>query len=276
MRDTHSGVYVSLHSAQNGQSLRYEVLGRLRVTRGGVDLTPAPPKIAKLLALLAVRAGETVPGDKLVAELWEQQPPRSATASLRVYVSQLRKLLSEPGRISPIITVSPGYILNVSKAQLDVRLFDELYESGRSRYFAADHLAASEHLGQALAMWRGPVLDGIAGSLEINSFAAVEEEKRLNCIELNIESAMALGRHYAVIEELKGLVVQHPLREPFHRQLMVALYRVGRQSDALGVYRRVRKIIREELGIEPGPPLRHAQEAILRADPAGGLAPSFR
>ncbi|MFF3325078.1 BTAD domain-containing putative transcriptional regulator [Streptomyces sp. NPDC002889] len=261
------GVYVSLHSAQNGRPLRYEVLGRLRVTRGDVDLTPASPKIAKLLALLTIRAGETVPGDKLVAELWEQQPPRSATASLRVYVSQLRKLLSEPGMASPIITVSPGYILNIGRAQLDVRMFDELYESGRAHYFAADHPAAAEHLEQALAVWRGPVLDGIPGSLEINSFAAVEEEKRLNCIELNIESALALGRHYAVIEELKGLVVQHPLREPFHRQLMVALYRVGRQSDALGVYRRVRQIIREELGIEPGRPLRLAQEAILRADP---------
>lgn len=272
---------MSLHFAQSGQPLRYQVLGRLRVTRGDVDLTPAAPKIAKLLALLTVRAGEAVPGDKLVAELWEQRPPRSATASLRVYVSQLRKLLGEPGSgPPPIMTVSPGYILDVGSAQLDVQLFDELYENGRVRYFASDYLGASEHLGQALALWRGPVLDGIAGSLEINSFAAVEEEKRLNCIELNIESALALGRHYAVIEELKGLVVQHPLREPFYRQLMAALYRVGRQGDALGVYRRARTIIREELGIEPGPPLRLAQEAILRADPAGlvagGMTPSFR
>jgi DNA-binding SARP family transcriptional activator len=271
---------VSLHSAQTGHPLRYEVLGRLRVTRGAVDLTPAPPKIAKLLALLTVRAGEAVPGDKLVAELWEQRPPRSATASLRVYVSQLRKLLGEPGRISPIRTVSPGYILDMSRAQLDVRLFDALYESGRAHYFAADYLSASEHLGKALAVWRGPVLDGIPGSLEINSFAAVEEEKRLNCVELNIGSALALGRDHAVIEELKGLLVQHPLREPFYRQLMVALYRVGRQGDALGVYRRAREVIRDELGIEPGPPLRLAQEAILRADPdrleAGGVTPSLR
>ncbi|MEV6652594.1 AfsR/SARP family transcriptional regulator [Streptomyces sp. NPDC051219] len=259
---------MSLHSAQSDHPLRYEVLGRLRVIRGDVDLTPAPPKIAKLLALLTVRAGETVPGDKLVAELWERHPPRCAAASLRVYVSQLRKLLSSPGRPSPIATVSPGYILDLSQAHLDVRVFEERYESGRARYLAADYLAAWEHLGKALTVWRGPVLDGIPGSLEINSFAAVAEEKRLNCVELHIESALALGRHHAVIEELKGLVVQHPLREPFYRQLMVALYRVGRQGDALGVYRGARRVIREELGIEPGPPLRLAQEAILRADPA--------
>ncbi|WP_374213928.1 AfsR/SARP family transcriptional regulator [Streptomyces sp. A3M-1-3] len=131
-----------------------------------------------------------------------------------------------------------------------------------------------------MAVWRGPVLDGIPGSLEINSFAAVEEEKRLNCVELHIDSALALGRHHAVIEELNGLVVQHPLREPFYRQLMVALYRVGRQGDALGVHRGARRVIREELGIEPGRPLRLAQEAVLRADPAHleavGVTPSLR
>ncbi|MFD9792755.1 BTAD domain-containing putative transcriptional regulator [Streptomyces sp. NPDC059070] len=259
---------MSLSYAQSSRPLRYEVLGRLRVTCGDADLTPAPPKIAKLLALLTVRAGETVPGDKLVAELWEQHPPRCAAASLRVYVSQLRKLLGTPGRASPIVTASPGYILDVSQNQLDVRLFERLYESGRARYAAADYPAAAECLRNALAIWRGPVLDGMSGSSEISSFAAVEEEKRLNCIELNIESALALGRHHAVIEELKGLVVQHPLREPFYRQLMAALYRVGRQGDALGVYRSARRVIRDELGVEPGTPLQLTQEAILRADPA--------
>ncbi|MFG2274546.1 BTAD domain-containing putative transcriptional regulator [Streptomyces chartreusis] len=271
---------MSLPCLQADQALRYELLGRLRVTRGGVDLTPEQPKLTKLLALLLIRAGETVPGDKLVAELWEQGPPRCAVASLRVYVSQLRKILNEPRGTSPISTTSPGYILGVSGVKTDFQDFEALYTRGRERYGAADFLHGSELLRQALSLWRGPVLEGIHGSLEIESFVAVQEEKRLNCTELSIDSALALGRHHEVIEDLQGLLVQHPLREPFHRQLMVALYRAGRQGDALGAYRTARRMIREELGVEPGPTLRLAHEAILRADPArleaAGVIPAIR
>ncbi|MDQ1050948.1 AfsR/SARP family transcriptional regulator [Streptomyces sp. V4I2] len=259
---------MSLSCLQADHALRYELLGRLRVSRGGVDLTPEQPKLAKLLALLLIRAGETVPGDKLVAELWEQGPPRCAFASLRVYVSQLRKVLINPRGTSPIATTSPGYILDVSGDTTDFQVFETLYTRGRERYCAADFLHSSELLRRALSLWRGPVLEGIQGSLEIESFVAVQEEKRLNCTELSIDSALALGRHHEVIEDLKGLLVQHPLREPFYRQLMVALYRAGRQGDALGTYRNARRVIKEELGVEPGPTLRVAHEAILRADPA--------
>ncbi|MDH2388063.1 AfsR/SARP family transcriptional regulator [Streptomyces sp. HNM0663] len=253
------------------------MLGPLRVTRGGVDLTPAPPKIAKLLALLIVHSGETIPGDRLVTELWEQDPPRCATASLRVYVSQLRKLLNHPGGCSPILTAPPGYILDISTATLDAAEFEKLYEIGRVHYAAGDFALASDLLQRALEIWRGPVLDGISGSCGTDSFAAIEEEKRLNCTELSIASALELARHHEVIEDLMGLVVRHPLREPFYRQLMIALYRAGRQGDALDVYRSARRVIHEELGVEPGPGLRRAQEAILRADAAfldtAGVAP---
>jgi DNA-binding SARP family transcriptional activator len=259
--------------------MRYELLGRLRVFRGGTDLTPEQPKLAKLLALLLIRTGEAVPGEKLVAELWEQGPPRCAFASLRVYVSQLRKILNGPSERSPIVTTSPGYILDVSDAITDFQDFEVLYARGRERYDAADFLRSSELLGRALSLWRGPVLEGMQGSLGIESFAAVQEEKRLNCTELSIDSALALGRHHEVIEDLKGLLVRHPLREPFYRQLMVALYRAGRQGDALGTYRDARRVIRGELGVEPGPGLRLAQEAILRADPArleeAGMIPAI-
>ncbi|MGW7268230.1 AfsR/SARP family transcriptional regulator [Streptomyces sp. NPDC054842] len=260
--------------------LRYELLGRLRVARDGVDLTPDQPKLAKLLALLLIRAGETVPGEKLVAELWEHGPPRCAFASLRVYVSQLRKGLNGSGGASPIITSSPGYILDLRGGTTDVQDFEACYNRGRERFGAADFQRASALLRQALSLWRGHVLDGIPRSLEIESFLAVQEEKRLNCTELSIDSALALGRHHEVIEDLKGLLVRHPLRETFHRQLMVALYRAGRQGDALGSYRNARRIIREELGVEPGPTLRLAHEAILRADPArleaAGVVPAVR
>jgi DNA-binding SARP family transcriptional activator len=259
---------VSLSSVPADQPLRYELLGRLRIIRGRVDLTPEAPKLAKLLALLLVRAGQAVPGERLVAELWEHEPPRCAHASLRVYVSQLRKLLSGPRGGSPIVTTSPGYILDVSGAMTDFQEFEALYEHGRERYFAADFRQACELLRRALNRWRGPVLEGLPGSLAIESFAAVQEEKRLNCTELGIDAALAIGRHHEVIEELKGLLVHHPLREPFYRQLMAALYRAGRQGDALGVYHHARRVIREELGVEPGPSLRLAQEAILRADPS--------
>ncbi|MFE6282209.1 BTAD domain-containing putative transcriptional regulator [Streptomyces sp. NPDC057877] len=269
---------MSLSSEPADQPLRYELLGRLKVSRGGLDLTPEAPKLAKLLALLLVRAGETVPGEKLVAELWDQGPPRCAFASLRVYVSQLRKLLCGPRGTTPIVTTSPGYILDVSGALTDFQEFETLYARGRERYLAADFRQAFEHFRRALALWHGPVLDGVPGSLAIASFTAVQDEKRLNCTELSIDAALALGRHHEVIEELKGLLVQHPLREPFYRQLMAALYRAGRQGDALGVYHHARRVIREELGVEPGPCLRQAQDAILRADPsrlqAAGVIPA--
>jgi DNA-binding SARP family transcriptional activator len=280
MRSRIRGVVVSLPCLQADHALRYELLGRLRVNRGGVELTPEQPKLAKLLALLLIRAGETVPGEKLVEELWEHGPPRCAFASLRVYVSQLRKILNGPRGTSPIFTTSPGYILGVSGATTDVEDFEALYIRGRERYGAADFLHASELLRRALSLWRGPVLEGIQRSLDIESFVAVQEEKRLNCTELSIDSALAIGRHHEVIEDLKGLLVQHPLREPFHRQLMVALYRAGRQGDALATYRNARRVIREELGVEPGPTLRLAHEAILRADPvrleAAGVLPAIR
>ncbi|MEU6071293.1 MULTISPECIES: AfsR/SARP family transcriptional regulator [Streptomyces] len=271
---------MSVPCLQADLALRYELLGRLRVTRGGVDLTPEQPKLTKLLALLLIRAGKTVPGEKLVAELWEQGPPRCASASLRVYVSQLRKILNGPRGTSPIATTSPGYILDVSGATTDFQEFEVLYTRGRERYGAADFLHASELLRRASLLWRGPILEGIQGSLDIESFAAVHEEKRLNCTELSIDSALALGCHHEVIEDLKGLLVRHPLREPFYRQLMVALYRAGRQGDALETYRGARRMIKEELGVEPGPTLRLAHEAILRADPArleaAGVIPAIR
>ncbi|MBZ9638668.1 AfsR/SARP family transcriptional regulator [Streptomyces sp. PSKA30] len=271
---------MSLFSAQADHPLRYELLGRLRVTRGGVDLTPDAPKLTKLLTLLLVRAGEAVPGEKLVAELWEQGPPRCAFASLRVYVSQLRKILCGPRGTSPIVTTSSGYILDLSEAMTDFQEFEELYTRGRERYSAADFRPAGELLRRALSLWRGPVLEGVPSSLAIESFRAVQEEKRLNCTELAVDAALAVGRHHEVIEELKGLLVQHPLREPFYRQLMAALYRAGRQGDALGVYHHARRVLREELGVEPGPPLRLALEAILRADPsrleATGVIPAAR
>ncbi|WP_405593240.1 BTAD domain-containing putative transcriptional regulator [Streptomyces sp. NBC_01092] len=269
---------MSLSPLVADQTLHYALLGRLRVSRGDADLTPEPPKLAKLLALLLVRAGETVPGEKLMAELWEREPPRCASTSLRVYVSQLRKLLNGDQQASPIVTTPPGYILDVSGAVTDSHEFETLYGRGRERYFAADFQHASDLLHRALSLWRGPVLGGIPGSLDIESFAAVQEEKRLNCTELSIDSSLALDRHHEVCEQLKGLLVQHPLREPFYRQLMVALYRAGRQGDALQVYRRARRVLKEELGVEPGPALRLAQEAILRADPdrlqASGMTPS--
>lgn len=257
---------MSLPAVHADHGPRYQVLGRLGVSVGGADRTPAPPKMRRLLALLLVRSGETVPAEQIVAELWGAEPPRRVTASLHVYVSQLRKLLSTPGDPSPIVTSSPGYLLQVPDGRLDVREFERLYGHGRSRFSMGDFTAASAMLGEALLMWRGRVLEGISGSLEIDSFVAVEEEKRLNCLETRIECDLVLGRHHELVEELNGLVVQHPLREPFYRQLMTALYCAGRQGDALSVYRSARQVIRDELGVEPGRPLRVAQEAILTED----------
>jgi len=226
-----------------------------------------------VLALLLLHANEVVSTDRLIDELWGDSPPESAANMLQGYVSHLRKAL-EPGRgrgeHELIVSRVPGYVLQIRPDQLDAERFERLSTEGRRLLADREADAAAKRLRAALALWRGGALDDLA----YEAFARADidrlEELRLQTLEDRIDADLALGRHGALVAELRELVDRHPLRERLRAQLMAALYRYGRQAEALAVYRDARRVLLDELGVEPGPALRGLEQAILRQDPALG------
>lgn len=225
--------------------MEFRILGPLEVVDGNwtIDVHGGKPR-ALLLALLQ-RPGETVSTDRLIDELWGDEPPETAQNTLQVYVSQLRRSLG-PDSIKRRTT---GYALIADRAQIDLARFEDLVESARD----ADPHTAAGKLREALALWRGaPEAD-----------APRLEELRLAALEARIDADLAVGRHAELVAELQQLVADEPLRERPRAQLMLALYRSGRQADALAEYAKARETLAQELGVEPGPELQRAQRAIL-------------
>ena len=250
--------------------LRYEILGPLRVHGPGRSDLVSAHKMAAVLALLLLRADQIVPVEQLVAEIWGERAPRRAVASLQVYVSHLRKLLAVPERPeNPIVTRSPGYSLILGDDGLDLHEFQELLETGRSEAGALRHEHAVVAFGAALSLCRGPALHGLEHIPAARAFTTWYEESRLECTELLVESELALGRHRDLVGDLYTLISEHPLREVFHRQLMLAPYRSGRHADAPAVYRSLRQRLDRDPSLESGRALRDLHQAILVAD--GGL-----
>jgi DNA-binding SARP family transcriptional activator/DNA-binding beta-propeller fold protein YncE len=229
-----------------------------------------------VLALLLLHANEVVSTDRLIDDVWGESPPESAANMLQGYVSHLRKTLepdSRRGEHELLVSRPPGYVLQLRPDQLDAARFERLGSEGRRLLEDGDVAAAAERLRAALALWHG----GALADLAYEAFARAEidrlEELRLQTLEDRIDADLALGRHKALVGELREVVDQHPLPERLRGQLMTALYRCGRQAEALEVYREGRRALLDELGIEPGPALRELEQAILRQDPAlGGTA----
>ncbi|GAA3910382.1 BTAD domain-containing putative transcriptional regulator [Streptomyces lacrimifluminis] len=246
---------------------------RFRVL-GPVSLSPRTPSAAKpraLLATLLVQAGEVVPVHSLIDELWGTEPPRTATTTLQVYVSQLRKVLAgdgSAGRAGELLTRAPGYLLTVSDQEFDLPCFERLRTEGRTAYQEGDFGRASRLLHEALALWTGQALSGIPHGVRLESAAIRLDELRMEVLEQRIVADLRLGRHQELAGELLALANEHPLRETLHGHLMVALYRTGRGSDALRVYGRLRHSLVEELGVEPGPGMSRLHERVLRRDPS--------
>jgi DNA-binding SARP family transcriptional activator/tetratricopeptide (TPR) repeat protein len=243
--------------------LEFRILGPLEV-RDGERLVELPRRKQRaLLAILLLRGGEVVSSDALVDGLWGEQPPRTSKAALQNSVSQLRRALgpdvvgSHPG----------GYLVDVAPEQVDVRRFEALAAEGR----AAVGAERAEKLRDALELWRGPPL----ADLVFEPFAAVEvvrlEELRTAALEDLIDAELALGAGTELVAELENLIAENPFRERLRGQLMLALFRAGRQADALQAYQGTRRTLVEELGIEPSAPLRELEQAILRQDDS--LAP---
>jgi YVTN family beta-propeller protein len=252
----------------------FRILGSLEVYENARPLPLGGHQQRALLALLLLRANQVVPVDEIVEDLWGARPPPSATKSVQALVSKLRKLLADgPGAEAEavsedgiLLTRSHGYLLTVAPGELDLHRFQSLTEEARRALAARDARDAAEKLREALALWRGPPLVEFA----YESFAQIEiarlEELRLSAFEERIDADLALGRDRDLIPELEALVAKHPLRERLRGQLMLALYRAGRQAQALDAYQRARRVLVDELGLEPTPALQRLEQAILQQD----------
>jgi DNA-binding SARP family transcriptional activator/pimeloyl-ACP methyl ester carboxylesterase len=247
--------------------VEFGVLGPLEVTAGGRTLELAGSRTRAVLAVLLVHANQVVSSDRLIEELWPGHPAGKAADSLQVRISELRKALRSAGEAERLATRSPGYLLRVTPGELDARQFEKLAAAGNAALAASDAATAAQRLDQALDLWRGPALAGLEAVPSVRAEAGRLEEERLAALESRAEAMLACGRHRDLIAELETLTAAHPLRERFWSQRMLALYRAGRQADALRAYRELRDILVGELAIEPGPELRELHARILRQDP---------
>jgi DNA-binding SARP family transcriptional activator len=244
----------------------FRILGPLEIWDDGVALRVAGDRQRALLAILLLHAGEVVSSDRLMEDLWGHSQPAAGGAALRVRVSQLRKALADDGSL--LAARAHGYVLAIEPGQLDLHRFERLFGDGERALAGGDPSLAGERLRDALALWRGPPLADFAYAPFAQAAIARLNELRLAAVELRIEVDLALGRHAAIVGELETLVADHPLRERFWAQRMLALYRSGRQTEALAAYRSARDRLVADVGIEPGPELQSLERRILAQDPA--------
>ena len=243
----------------------FRVLGPLEVVGdGGLEVAIGTGRQRALLALLLLRANELVTSERLVEELWGESAPATAHKMLHNQVSALRQALGRNGRLE---THGSSYRLNVQAGELDVDRFEELLASARAE-LQSDPGAAAQQLREALGLWRGSALSDLTYEQFAQAEIARLEERRWVAFEARVEAELALGRHADLVAELEAAIAEQPLREHLRAQLMLALYRCGRQADALEAYREARRTLVEEVGVEPGAELRALQDAILAHDPA--------
>jgi DNA-binding SARP family transcriptional activator/tetratricopeptide (TPR) repeat protein len=252
--------------------MEFRILGPVDVWDGAQRLDLGGSKPRALLAVLLLHANQVVSTDHLVDQLWEEAPPPTARNLVQVYVSRLRQALprSRDGGVAAqvLVTRPPGYLLRVAAGELDLHRFEALTADARQATGDGDLEGAAERWCAALALWRGPALDGVASEALQRTVVPRLEEARLVALEERLEVELRLGRHAQLVGELEALVASYPDRERLCRQLMLALYRSGRRAQALAVYRSTRQLLVQELGLEPGPALKQLERAILLGDPA--------
>ncbi|WBB61228.1 BTAD domain-containing putative transcriptional regulator [Streptomyces sp. WMMC500] len=246
--------------------MRFRVLGPLQVWDGADWSLIRAPQQRVVLAVLLTEAGRMVTTDRLTDEIWGERPPKTAASVVQGYVMRLRRLLGG-AEASRLTSHDRGYRLVVEEPDLDARVFEQLAESGKRSLADGDPDAAATRLNEALALWRGPALDDVPASRTVAAEAARLEQCRLDAVDARLGTDLALGRHADVVGELRRLVGEHPLREDLRAQFMLALYRCGRRAEALEVYRGGRRLLVDELGMEPGPRLRELEQAMLSDDP---------
>jgi DNA-binding SARP family transcriptional activator len=250
--------------------MQARILGPFLLEEGGRRIPISGIRQRAVLVSLVLHANEVVPSEQLLVDLWGEDTPRSAANSLQAAISRLRRALPE-GRL---VTRAPGYALRIFPEELDVSQFEQLVSEGREALTAGAAEQAARTLRQALSLWQGPAL----ADFRYEPFAQAEivrlEELHLTCLEERIEADLALGSAGVLVAELRRLVDEHPVRERLRGQLMLALYRDGRQTEALDVYREFRDVLRDELGLDPSPQLQELETAILRHDALDSRPPT--
>ena len=247
----------------------FGLLGPLTVSDGARPVAVSAPRQRVLLATLLLNAGRVVGVDTLAEVLWDGEPPAGARGAMHSAIQRLRSALG-PAGAGLIGTRPPGYVLQLGDSGFDVREFEVLAARGRAAAQAGAWEQAAGLLREALGLWRGEALADVPSQLLRQREAPPLEDLRLQVLGARIDADLALGRHGEVVAELRQLVAAHPLWEHFHAQLMLGLYRSGRQGDALAAYQDVRRVLAGELGVDPGPELKLLQQQILTADPAPG------
>ncbi|MEV7806791.1 BTAD domain-containing putative transcriptional regulator [Microbispora sp. NPDC088329] len=248
-------------------SLRFSILGPVQVRRDDRKITLGSPKQRVLLTVLLLEANRTVSLERLVDAVWDADPPRSAVANLRTYANRLRDVLGAPERL---VARPPGYLLDVGPGELDLTEFSEAVRRGREALSCGDPGTALRHLSAALSLWRGAPAEDVPRSAALGPRLDALEEQRALALEALAEARIALGEHAEVIVELREILGGHATRERLWGHLMLALYRTGDAAAALAAYAQARAVLREELGVEPGPELASLYQAILQRDPTLG------
>ncbi|WP_327309942.1 AfsR/SARP family transcriptional regulator (plasmid) [Streptomyces sp. NBC_01298] len=263
--------------------MEFRILGPVQIhdPRTGVHIVPTGPKQRALLGALVAKAGQVVSADRLVAELWGERPPANAANALQAHVTRLRRLFPIPAPNSReaghewLVTGPLGYVVRLGRSDTDAQRFHALATKGKA-LAAADPGRSADVLREALALWRGPALEGSGRGGICSVEASLLEEARLVALETLYDACLRAGRFGEIAGELNELTIHHPLRERFYSLLMTVLYRSGRRAEALGVYDRARRRFAHDLGLEPGPVLRGHMEAVLRhidPDPSADTAP---
>ena len=245
--------------------IEFRVLGPLEVASGSEQIALGGAKQRAVLAVLLLRAGEVVPVDRLVDEVWGADPPPSAAHTLESYVSRLRQLLNGHGPM--LVRRGSGYAIELGDARLDAQAFVDLQERAALAAAMDDQAGVVELTAGALALWRGPALADVALASAGRAEADRLEELRLHTYELRFDAELALGCHEPAIGELQTLVAQNPYRERFVAQLMLALYRAGRHAEALDAYEQTRRRLDDDLGLQPSTDLQQLSGQIVRQDP---------
>lgn len=252
-----------------------KVLGPMEVSVTGASVMPTASKPSQLLALLALNAGRVVTATALMEEIWDFRPPRSRIPTLHTYILQVRRKFQEALGVDDgltskdiLITRRAGYLLDVDPNDVDAVRYDKLSTMGRRAVNDGDHETAARYLGEALRLWRGPALADVPMGPQLGIEAMRLEENRLGDLHLRIDADLRLGRHYQLLGELATLCARHPMLENLRAQYMIALYRSGRQCQALDAYQHLRATMIDQLGVEPSPRVRKLHHAILTGHPA--------
>ncbi|MEV5437268.1 AfsR/SARP family transcriptional regulator [Streptomyces sp. NPDC052682] len=252
--------------------VRFNLIGPFEiVAEDGRSYLPSTPKVCQTLALLLTRANEIVTADALVHELWGESPPRSAMTTLQTYVYHARRMFVAeqllPDDRPLLVTRAPGYAVQVEDDEVDIKVFERLVAEAHAD-LGADRCESAVHkVGRALELWRGPALSNVPAGDLLTGHIVHLEELRIRALEIRIEAEGRLNRHRESIPQLRKLVNDYPLNEWFHSRLIMALGSAGRRAEALQAYQNLRRILAEELGLEPSPDLQRLQLELLGSRP---------